>query len=103
MPESPTSLKYPRQISYIPSLIIFLFSPVVVEDDAHVEIAAKRIAWGKWMNCGQTCLAPDYILTTPSMKSKLIVALKAALDEFYGSDAQKSKDYSRIISHRHFE
>jgi aldehyde dehydrogenase (NAD+) len=77
--------------------------PVVVEDDAHVEIAAKRIAWGKWMNCGQTCLAPDYILTTPSMKSKLIIALKSALNEFYGSDAQKSQDYSRIISTRHFD
>ena len=75
---------------------------MVVEDDAPVEIAAKRIAWGKWLNCGQTCLAPDYILTTPSMKSKLIVALKAALTEFYGKDIQKSKDYSRIVNTRHF-
>uniref|UniRef100_A0A914Y3A9 Aldehyde dehydrogenase n=1 Tax=Panagrolaimus superbus TaxID=310955 RepID=A0A914Y3A9_9BILA len=77
--------------------------PVVVEDDAPADIAAKRIAWGKWLNCGQTCLAPDYIITTPSMKSKLIVALKAALTEFYGTDIQKSKDYSRIINTRHFD
>uniref|UniRef100_A0AC34FUP2 Aldehyde dehydrogenase n=1 Tax=Panagrolaimus sp. ES5 TaxID=591445 RepID=A0AC34FUP2_9BILA len=77
--------------------------PVVVEDDAPADIAAKRIAWGKWLNCGQTCLAPDYIITTPSMKSKLIVALKDALTEFYGTDIQKSKDYSRIINTRHFD
>ena len=77
--------------------------PVIIESDADVNISTKRVAWGKWLNCGQTCLAPDYILTTPQLKSKVIAGLTAAIKEFYGEDIQKSKDYSRIINQRHFE
>lgn len=77
--------------------------PVVVEDDANIEISAKRIAWGKWMNCGQTCLAPDYILVQPSVKPRLIAALRSAITEFYGEDVRQSEDYSRIINERHFD
>jgi len=77
--------------------------PVIIESDADIAISTKRVAWGKWLNCGQTCLAPDYILTTPQLKSKVIAGLTAAIKEFYGENIQKSKDYSRIINQRHFD
>jgi acyl-CoA reductase-like NAD-dependent aldehyde dehydrogenase len=74
-----------------------------VEKDADIEITARRIAWGKWMNCGQTCLAPDYVMTTVDLKPKLVAALKQTLFEFYGAEPKTSSDYSRIINERHFE
>uniref|UniRef100_A0AC34R227 Aldehyde dehydrogenase n=1 Tax=Panagrolaimus sp. JU765 TaxID=591449 RepID=A0AC34R227_9BILA len=78
--------------------------PVIIEDDTiDMKITTKRIAWGKWLNCGQTCLAPDYILTTPQLKGHVINGLIDAIKEFYGNDIQKSKDYSRIINQRHFD
>uniref|UniRef100_A0A0N4V6Q3 Aldehyde dehydrogenase n=1 Tax=Enterobius vermicularis TaxID=51028 RepID=A0A0N4V6Q3_ENTVE len=77
--------------------------PVVVEEDANIELSAKRIAWGKWMNCGQTCLAPDYILVKSTVKAKLIAALQSTVVEFYGEVPQKSEDYSRIINQMHFD
>uniref|UniRef100_A0AC35UFN3 Aldehyde dehydrogenase n=1 Tax=Rhabditophanes sp. KR3021 TaxID=114890 RepID=A0AC35UFN3_9BILA len=76
--------------------------PVYVDKDADIEITARRIAWGKWMNCGQTCLSPDYILTTEAIKPKLIEEMKKAILEFYGPDISTSKDYSRIINNRHW-
>uniref|UniRef100_A0A0K0FK22 Aldehyde dehydrogenase n=1 Tax=Strongyloides venezuelensis TaxID=75913 RepID=A0A0K0FK22_STRVS len=76
--------------------------PVFVDNDVDINITGKRIAWGKWLNCGQTCLAPDYILTTSEVKPKLVASLKSALNEFYGEDVQSSKDYSRIINNRHW-
>ena len=79
------------------------FSPVVVENDVDTDIAARRIAWGKWLNCGQTCLAPDYILTTEEVKPKLVDSFRKYITEFYGNDIHGSKDYSRIINQRHFE
>lgn len=77
--------------------------PVIVCDDADIEISARRIAWGKWLNCGQTCLAPDYVMVTSKSKEKLIAAFEKHLTDFYASDIRKSKDYSRIISERHFD
>uniref|UniRef100_A0A7E4UN02 Aldehyde dehydrogenase n=1 Tax=Panagrellus redivivus TaxID=6233 RepID=A0A7E4UN02_PANRE len=77
--------------------------PVIVCDDADIDITAKRLAWGKWMNNGQTCLAPDYVMVTPATKPKLVQALLSAVTSFYGSDAQKSSDFSRIINTRHFD
>lgn len=76
---------------------------MVVEEDANIELSAKRIAWGKWMNCGQTCLAPDYILVKSTVKAELIAALQSTVVEFYGEVPQKSEDYSRIINQMHFE
>ncbi|CEF63604.1 Aldehyde dehydrogenase NAD(P)-dependent family and Aldehyde dehydrogenase domain and Aldehyde/histidinol dehydrogenase domain and Aldehyde dehydrogenase, N-terminal domain and Aldehyde dehydrogenase, C-terminal domain-containing protein [Strongyloides ratti] len=76
--------------------------PVFVDKDADINITGKRVAWGKWLNCGQTCLAPDYILTTEDVKPKLVASLKNALFEFYGENVQLSKDYSRIINNRHW-
>lgn len=77
--------------------------PVVVEDDADLEITARRLAWGKWLNCGQTCLAPDYVLVSAASKPKLVDGIRRSLGEFYGNDIQSSKDYSRIINQRHHD
>ncbi|CAJ0590166.1 unnamed protein product [Cylicocyclus nassatus] len=77
--------------------------PVVVEDDADIELSARRVAWGKWMNCGQTCLAPDYVMVSPASKEQFIDALRRNITEFYGNDIQASKDYCRIINQRHFD
>ncbi|ETN75528.1 aldehyde dehydrogenase family protein [Necator americanus] len=77
--------------------------PVIVEDDADIEISARRIAWGKWMNCGQTCLAPDYVLVSAAVKPRLVDAMRRYIGEFYGTDVKASKDYSRIINQRHFD
>ena len=87
----------------IPVLSQSLFSPVVVENDRDLDTAARRIAWGKWLNCGQTCLAPDYILTTEATKGKLVDSFRKYITEFYGNDIRHSPDYSRIINQRHFE
>ncbi|KAI6237648.1 Aldehyde dehydrogenase [Aphelenchoides besseyi] len=77
--------------------------PAIVLPDADIGITARRIAWGKWTNNGQTCIAPDYVLITESVRDRLVAELRNALTEFYGSDCQASKDYSRIINERHFD
>jgi aldehyde dehydrogenase (NAD+) len=79
------------------------FSPVIVESDADVEKAAQRIAEGKWLNSGQTCLAPDYVMTTPELKPKLVQALQKSVHAMYGQDPQKSGNYSRMVNQQHFD
>lgn len=76
-------------------------SPCIVDNDTNVSVTAARIAWSKWMNAGQTCVAPDYILVEKSKAEELISALKVKLAEFYGDDLQANKDYGRIINSRH--
>ena len=76
-------------------------SPVVVDKTANLDIAAKRILWGKLINAGQTCIAPDYVLVHKSIKDKFIEKLKETIVSFYGSDASKSADYGRIVDKRH--
>jgi aldehyde dehydrogenase (NAD+) len=78
-------------------------SPCIVEADANLEITAKRIAWGKFLNAGQTCVSPDYILVQKSAKEQLVNELKKAFDGFVSGNAQESPDYTRIINERHFE
>lgn len=78
-------------------------SPCYVDKDCDLDIACRRIAWGKFMNSGQTCVAPDYILCDPALQSQVVEKLKKAVKEFYGDDAKKSRDYGRIISPRHFQ
>jgi aldehyde dehydrogenase (NAD+) len=77
-------------------------SPCVVEDDARLDYAAKRIAWGKFINAGQTCIAPDYLLVNRRIKQDLLTKIKAYIQEFYGTDPSTSPDYGRIINQRHF-
>ena len=78
-------------------------SPCIVCADAPLELTARRIAWGKFMNAGQTCVAPDYVLVDQRVSAAFLAALKQALREFFGADAQQSSDYGRIINRRHFE
>lgn len=78
-------------------------SPCLVCADAPIEIAARRIVWGKFMNAGQTCVAPDYVLVDRRVREALVEAMKQALQRFYGDDPQKSPDYSRIINRKHLD
>ena len=78
-------------------------SPVVIDESANVKVAARRIAWGKWLNAGQTCVAPDYVLVHRNVETQFVDALRTTLREFYGNDPHTSSDYGRIVSPRHFE
>ncbi len=78
-------------------------SPVVVTASADIEITARRIAWGKFNNAGQTCVAPDYVLAHRSVYEPLLAALSSVIGEFYGPDPSESTHYGRIINSRHFE
>ena len=77
-------------------------SPCVVADDADVAVAARRIAWGKFFNCGQTCVAPDYLVVTGKIKTSLFEAMKNEIRSFYGENPRISPDFSRIISDKHW-
>ncbi|MDF0554630.1 aldehyde dehydrogenase [Kamptonema sp. UHCC 0994] len=76
-------------------------SPCIVDSEIQIEYTAKRIAWGKFINAGQTCIAPDYLLVDRKVKPDLLRAIKASIQEFYGDDPAKSPDYCRIINQRH--
>lgn len=78
-------------------------SPAWVDDDRHLDQVARRIVWGKFMNAGQTCVAPDYVMTTPGRVEALIDALRRALTEMFGDDASVSPDYGRIVADRHLD
>lgn len=67
-----------------------------------MEITVKRILWGKFINVGQTCIAPDYILCSKEVQDKFVEIAKKVLKEWYGEDPQKSPDLCRIINSRHF-
>lgn len=78
-------------------------SPVWFDDDEHLDAAARRLVWAKYTNAGQTCVSPDYVLTTPDRVPALVEALRGAVTEFWGSDPATSGEYGRIISQRHFD
>lgn len=78
-------------------------SPAIVDQTANLQVAAKRIVWGKFTNNGQTCVAPDYILVHSSVYKKFIKILKQTITAFYGENPQQSDDYGRIIHTRHFD
>jgi aldehyde dehydrogenase (NAD+) len=77
-------------------------SPCIVDETANITWAAKKIAWGKFINAGQTCVAPDYVLVHESVKDKLVAALKEQLQKMYGENPAASADYPRIINQRRF-
>ena len=77
--------------------------PCIVCADVPLETAARRIAWGKFMNAGQTCVAPDHVLVDHRVAAPFLVALKEAIMGFYGPDPQRSPDYGRIINRSHFD
>lgn len=78
-------------------------SPCIVDENIDLEIAARRIVWGKFINAGQTCVAPDYLLVPEALKPGLFYHIKQALLQFYGEDPSKSPDYPRVIHSKHFE
>ncbi|MEB3182027.1 MAG: aldehyde dehydrogenase [Nostocaceae cyanobacterium] len=77
-------------------------SPCIVDADINLETTAKRIIWGKFINAGQTCIAPDYLLVHKDIKKDLLAALKKTVQEFYGEHPTTSSEYARIISQKHF-
>lgn len=78
-------------------------SPAYIDSTADIITATKRILWGKFLNFGQTCIAPDYILCTRKIEEEFIKVAKNILIEWYGTDPQKSSDLGRIISKNHFK
>ena len=78
-------------------------SPVVVDRSADITLAAKRIAWGKTLNAGQTCIAPDYILIHRDVKAQFVEAFRDALRALHGDDVRRSEHYARMVSERAYE
>jgi aldehyde dehydrogenase (NAD+) len=76
-------------------------SPCIVDRDANLDVAARRIAWGKFTNAGQTCIAPDYLLVHKEIETELLTRLKKYVREFYGDDPAASANYGRIINANH--
>lgn len=73
-------------------------NPCIIDETANIKLAAKRIVWGKFLNAGQTCIAPDYLLVSEKIKPKLIESLKTEITNAYGSNAKDSPDFPRIIN-----
>ncbi len=76
-------------------------SPTYVHASADLDIAARRIAWGKFLNAGQTCIAPDFILADRSIRDSLVEKIGKEIRAFYGEDPQKSTSYGRVVNERH--
>ncbi|NAS30069.1 aldehyde dehydrogenase family protein [Flavobacteriaceae bacterium R38] len=77
-------------------------NPCIIDETVNIRLAAKRIVWGKFLNAGQTCNAPDYILIHPKIKSEFYNAIKEEIVKAYGNDPEKSEDFPNIINERHF-
>lgn len=78
-------------------------TPCIVDETADLEISAKRIVWGKFVNAGQTCVAPDYLLVQDTIRDEFLDHLKTAIVSLYGEDPARSDDFTRIINNEHFE
>ncbi len=78
-------------------------SPCIVDSTAKIPLAAKRIVWGKYLNCGQTCVAPDYILCHEAVKDQLVAELKKQIKIQFGENPLENKSYGKIINAKHFE
>ena len=78
-------------------------SPCIVEESADIRLAARRIVFGKYLNCGQTCVAPDFILCHKSIQDKLLQELKLQVEKQFGSDPLADSNYGKIINQKHFD
>jgi aldehyde dehydrogenase (NAD+) len=78
-------------------------NPAIVEKSCDMVVTARRLAWAKWMNVGQVCVSPDYVLVDRTITDDFIEALQVALREFYGATPQTSTDYGRIVNTRHHD
>jgi len=76
-------------------------SPCIIDEHIDLEVTAKRIVWGKFMNCGQTCVAPDYLLVHERVHDHFVQLLKSTVESFWGAQPETSKDYGRIVNERH--
>ncbi|MGH2718757.1 MAG: aldehyde dehydrogenase family protein, partial [Actinomycetota bacterium] len=77
--------------------------PAIVDREAALGVVSRRLAYGKFLNAGQTCVAPDYVLVHAELEKPLVEHLSRAVTEFYGTDPKTSRDYGRIVNDRHFE
>jgi aldehyde dehydrogenase (NAD+) len=77
-------------------------SPCIVDEHTDLAVAARRILWGKFLNAGQTCIAPDYVLVHEKVESELLARMKQTVHDFFGDDPQKSPDFARIVNLRHY-
>ena len=78
-------------------------SPVIVDSNVNPKTAAKRICWGKFINCGQTCVAPDYVLVHEKIAQEFIIGLRDSIKELYAGDINSNTHYGRIVNDRHFD
>lgn len=78
-------------------------SPCIVDSTAKIRLAAKRIVFGKYLNCGQTCVAPDYILCDKRIRDELITAILAEIEKQFGKEPLRNPNYGKIINEKHFE
>jgi len=76
-------------------------SPTIISPDADLKLAARRIMWGKVLNCGQTCIAPDYVFVPSELKRAFVDECKSVLNQFFQGNVSTSKDYGRIVNERH--
>lgn len=77
-------------------------SPCIVDETAKIRLAARRIVFGKYLNCGQTCVAPDFILCHASVKDQFVAAVKEEISRQYGGNPLENPDYGRIVNEKHF-
>lgn len=73
-------------------------SPCIVDENVNIDVAAKRIVWGKYINAGQTCIAPDYLFVHKKVKNKLLDKMKEVITEFFGENPQESDDFARVVN-----
>lgn len=78
-------------------------SPCIVDRSANIPLAARRIVFGKFLNCGQTCVAPDYVYCDRTVKDRLLAELKAQITAQYGAHPLSNPDYGRIVNEKHFD
>jgi len=78
-------------------------SPAIIDASANLEVAARRIAWGKFLNAGQTCIAPDYVLVARGLEDRFVELLRRCVFDFYGQDPKTSPDFARIVNGAHFD
>ena len=78
-------------------------SPAIVAADADIDVAARRITWGRFTNAGQTCVAPDYVLVARAVEDRFLGAVLRSVHDFYGENPKTSADYGRIVNERHFD
>ena len=78
-------------------------SPCIVDETVDISLAAKRIVWGKFLNCGQTCVAPDYIFVQKNVKEKLLRQMEKQIRKMYGKDPCRNGEYPKMINEKHFE